>query len=817
MNAAYMRFLIHSINNSAFSTPPELPTWDGPPKEIVVAVNLLYASLVTSLFAAFVAMLGKQWVNRYTRNKGGSIAERCGDRQRKLNGLHRWRFHILMESLPVALQFALLLLGCGLSQYMWVVNQTIAGIIMGGIGFGILFYIAIVIAGTISYECPFQTPLSLVFRAFGAHRSFSYLRTFLYTRINSISSFLIGPRSRPTVRTVANGSPRSLDVPTMEHLFFSEGGLLKPDRMRFDRRRNLLDALCVSWTLDTITDPEVMDAALYQFMSIQWHAGVPPAASPHQLTALYRDCFDYRNTLLPGSRDRAYASGRALVHFYVQNLCVSRDMLSDFDLPTDLPTFFTGDADTVSLSSILTGIARGNPFQGFYLLEGMSTNHLCWISDLSLCLNWVHWQQPLPSTIDPLSLAHQVIAFDGAPKYVLFDCMLIIGMSLGLQVTVDDLFIADKVYVLTRSTLAAFILTGETVCRNLVDLAIKVTCERMSVAIRSGDIDVLPTLECLGQWKHERYSLVTFVIHWCNAVRESGRSDQEATEVVRVVMRIGFRQYNKPQAVVRKHPSQILGYILHSLARGDWDEDSMADALLAYVTFIGDPEDTQGILVDTILLAADLTLTPRLATAMFYAMGVAGFSAFERRGVDRLVYLTTRLGHIPNQILTTPHFTLYWSTFICDWVASPSRLFLPDNYMKVLFALTCTIPLEGKMATIQLSEPVTSSVCDVAYDLERWAQWDKLEYWLEIVWLTSPELLLEQWDWIEKVTLNSVRRRPALSTDFRDWITITRTAYLEHKFGASARFENIATRLVDLDQLLDAEDTQKNRAEGEIR
>lgn len=50
-------------------------------------------------------------------------------------------------------------------------------------------------------------------------------------------------------------------------------------------------------------------------MSIQWHAGVPLAASPHQLTAIYRDCFDYRNTLLSGSRDRAYASGRDWCNF----------------------------------------------------------------------------------------------------------------------------------------------------------------------------------------------------------------------------------------------------------------------------------------------------------------------------------------------------------------------------------------------------------------------------------------------------------------------------------------------------------------------
>ena len=339
-----------------------------------------------------------------------------------------------------------------------------------------------------------------------------------------------------------------------------------------------------------------------------------------------------------------------------------------------------------------------------------------------------------------------------------------------------------------------------------MDLAIKVTCERILVAIRSGCTDVVPTLECLTQWKYERYSLVTFVIHWCNAVRESGRSDQEAKEMVQLALRIGFRQHSEPQAVVRKHPSQSLGYIFQFLTQGDWDENSTADALLAYVTFIEDPENTQDILVDAILPTANLNITPRLAMATFCAMGVAGFSAFERRGVDRLVYLTARFGSIPDQILTTPHFTLYWTTFICDWVASSSRPFLPDGYMEVLFTLTCKTPLEGGMATIQLSQSANPLICDITHDLERRAQWDKLECWLKIVWLTSPELLPEQWDWMKEVTLNSVSRRPASSTDLREWIAITRTAYLENKFGPSTRFESIVSGLEGLDRLLNSGD-----------
>ena len=113
-----------------------------------------------SLLAAFVAMLGKQWVNRYLRHTGGSVVERSGDRQRKLDGLERWPFRTFIESLSIMLQIALLLLAAGLSRYVWSVNTSVASVVISFTALGILFYIGIVVAGTSSYECPFQTPAS---------------------------------------------------------------------------------------------------------------------------------------------------------------------------------------------------------------------------------------------------------------------------------------------------------------------------------------------------------------------------------------------------------------------------------------------------------------------------------------------------------------------------------------------------------------------------------------------------------------------------------------------------------------------------------
>ena len=92
------------------------------------------------------------------------MVERCGDRQRKFDGLEKWPFRLFIESLPIMLQIALLLLSCGLSRYMWSVNTSVAGVVISLTVLDILFYLGIVVAGTSSYECPFQTPASATLR-----------------------------------------------------------------------------------------------------------------------------------------------------------------------------------------------------------------------------------------------------------------------------------------------------------------------------------------------------------------------------------------------------------------------------------------------------------------------------------------------------------------------------------------------------------------------------------------------------------------------------------------------------------------------------
>ena len=168
--AALLRVLIDKIDNTTFgNNTPALPQWTGPPRAIVQVQTTLYMSLTISLLSAFLAMLSKQWLNRYaSTDMRGTAVQRSQDRQRKLDGIIAWGFEDMMECLPLMLQFALLFLGYALSQYLREINTDVAFVVVHVTWFGLAFYVFIAIAGTAFESCPYQTPVARTIRRFAA-------------------------------------------------------------------------------------------------------------------------------------------------------------------------------------------------------------------------------------------------------------------------------------------------------------------------------------------------------------------------------------------------------------------------------------------------------------------------------------------------------------------------------------------------------------------------------------------------------------------------------------------------------------------------
>ncbi|KAJ6589416.1 hypothetical protein B0H19DRAFT_850034, partial [Mycena capillaripes] len=93
------------------------------PLVLVAVQSLLYISLFTTLLAALLAVLGKQWVMYYqAAGSRGTIEQRGLERQRKFDGLRKWKFDAVLQMFPLLLQLALLLFSSALSLYLWTVH-----------------------------------------------------------------------------------------------------------------------------------------------------------------------------------------------------------------------------------------------------------------------------------------------------------------------------------------------------------------------------------------------------------------------------------------------------------------------------------------------------------------------------------------------------------------------------------------------------------------------------------------------------------------------------------------------------------------------
>ncbi|KAJ7245550.1 hypothetical protein C8J57DRAFT_980226, partial [Mycena rebaudengoi] len=154
-----LQILIHNSNQSLFSGINMTEPTSGASTIIVIVQSLLYASLFSTLLAALLAVLGKQWLMHYdAAGSRGTLAERGLERQRKYDGLQKWKFTPVMEMFPLLLQLALLLFSTALSVYLLTISRPIAIIVIALTSLGTLAYISLLISAVVYPDSPFQIP-----------------------------------------------------------------------------------------------------------------------------------------------------------------------------------------------------------------------------------------------------------------------------------------------------------------------------------------------------------------------------------------------------------------------------------------------------------------------------------------------------------------------------------------------------------------------------------------------------------------------------------------------------------------------------------
>jgi len=474
MTVAYMQILIHAVNGSLFpDANPDSVTWSGPPPEIIAVQSLLYASLATSLFAAFIAMLGKQWVNRYLRNRGGSAADKSRDRQRKLDGFDKWHFHLIIESLPVMLQLALLLLGCALSRYLWTISRTVAGVVVAMTLFGFTSYVFFTLAATLYYNCPYQTPPSALIRAvtrYVAHSDATFVRSLrsLTTPFLSIENpgrilrrLRLGVRSAlrsfhctPAAGEVAEDIPLAIIVTEPTWVF---------EDVSVDWEACKADVRCISWILDSTTDTDVIFSTVRFAADTIWYPEIAGALSPHILADLFFDCL-LDGWVIPGKEDHASSIGMALASVLSIRLITEPEDEGLRGLCERLVSQFPQDRLSESNFSLVMEVlvlVTGVPISDApcmdwgpltFLLKRFSTAHKLWLSRVILQTIWQKRRVQGPAgVLDAYWVGTVYRDFatggDQMSNVLKTNIFLSLAITLGLQIGIRDLYAPDNMCV----------------------------------------------------------------------------------------------------------------------------------------------------------------------------------------------------------------------------------------------------------------------------------------------------------------------------------------------------------------------------------
>ena len=439
-NVLLLRVLQH---NDSFGGSDPLAPITNVSSSAVAAQSILFASLAVTLFAAFITILGRQWILNYKETSyWGMIVEEEKGYKPRFVGLQRWGLHFIMESLPFLLQLALLLFGIGLTVYFWHLEFSSAKVILAVTCIECVFYACTTMIATVRRDYPFQTPLSI-------------LLSKIWRKAKEIrrARFLAWLKQQNVGRT------RREPI---------QGGLVEDDN--HERRHTKLsnpaswrrkpiftspipmDAFASAghWMLDNPTNiPDAIAAAAAvaaQFPKLQWPSIRPSSESLLRLYAAYMSCFEAPSFDEP-TRVKALQSAATYYVLYHTRLVwdasksrwVQEEKLPHY-LPPDLLLLHKEWNGRDVFRYLLHIKDRSAP--------GTSARYLSYIAPFWFCADFDSVTKSQSNRLNTLNeLVNVLETSKELNRETIANCVLCVGGEMDLPLHPEDLIRVDKRYV----------------------------------------------------------------------------------------------------------------------------------------------------------------------------------------------------------------------------------------------------------------------------------------------------------------------------------------------------------------------------------
>lgn len=456
--AALLRVLVQQAHNSTFPTT-DVPSSDfAPSPATVTVVALLYASLGTSLLAAFIAILGKQCLKRYQRRKGASAIERFQDRQRKTDGMKEWLFHIVTETLPLMLQAALLLFGCALSCYLWTINHAVAIVNIAFTSAGALVYLILVLFASFSYACPYQTPFSIAIHQLldldGENaKHVPRLKAWVQSRSQTISRRserirvrkyrkppdAVSDMEMANIHTRPNSPSRDQSIP--DPIFEGRDAELQD---------NSMNASCICWIIDNSTDPDAIRSAMRLIPEVNWNC--VKMLSAQSIKGAFSSWSSADESMIPGTGERSRFSFKAALHLKYQTLphTARNDItkhlagIATYKDPFQCPPE-DGELQNM-LDMVQTGLQSGT-IAGWLNdnYTSCSPSQFSWMCHLFLYEVWAGYDdRSIDSALVYTFIQTRLSTLPPSSEVEVVNCVLMLAVFQGMPLNIQDLSVKDK-------------------------------------------------------------------------------------------------------------------------------------------------------------------------------------------------------------------------------------------------------------------------------------------------------------------------------------------------------------------------------------
>ena len=444
-------------------------------------------SLLISLLVVPIAILVKKRLNWYLVSTGGSLIERCRDRQRRYNELQKPTFRLLDRNIQSMFYVCPILIICGSGIRISFTSTYLAGFLLLLTIPGVVIFVWVINIDTsrpLSETPASTTPPSL-------QRNESNMTAALPTTTTTAGGCLCEhlasllakmghhfhhpslPTVRPTpqepvswsatlrslwesvqckILHVALHLPQTPPSPTIQDTTPNSTATspwLVPTTKDTFWKANAGDAECVSWALRNLTNPEALYAATRLTAIVWWFmAGLNVELGCSLITSTLKMCFDSTGKIYPQSRDRAYHSAQAILWIHICAMCVSEEFAQKYPLPTIPHDATSVDDDLGHLLGMYAGLGTHEILTHmYYTVSGLTPAYLEWSWNGLLHLCWA--RQSVSGIYDSIIDHHDGGDWGTVPLNTVLSCLLIWCIFLGQSVDKEMLEVQNKWYVIS--------------------------------------------------------------------------------------------------------------------------------------------------------------------------------------------------------------------------------------------------------------------------------------------------------------------------------------------------------------------------------